>query len=39
MSLIIPMVIFMQQRLAAAGNPEDARAMQAYMKQNSHFTG
>lgn len=39
MSLIIPMVIFMQQRMAEAGNPEDARAMQAYMKTDQPFYG
>lgn len=39
MSLIIPMVILMQQRMAEAGNPEDAKAMQAYMKTEQPFYG
>lgn len=39
MSLIIPMVIFMQQRMADAGNAEDAKAMQAYMKTDQPFYG
>ncbi|MGF1732542.1 DNA alkylation repair protein [Photobacterium kasasachensis] len=39
MSLIIPMVIFMQQRMAEAGNAEDAKAMQAYMKTDQPFYG
>lgn len=39
MSLIIPMVIFMQQRMAEAGSPEDAKAMQAYMKTEQPFYG
>lgn len=39
MSLIIPMVIFMQQRLAEAGDPEEASAMQAYMKTKQPFYG
>ncbi|MGF1734919.1 DNA alkylation repair protein [Photobacterium satsumensis] len=39
MSLVIPMVIFMQQRMAEAGNAEDAKAMQAYMKTEQAFYG
>ncbi|MCW8328695.1 DNA alkylation repair protein [Photobacterium sp. SDRW27] len=39
MSLIIPMVIFMQQRMAEAGNAEDAKAMQEYMKTEQPFFG
>ncbi|MBC7004680.1 DNA alkylation repair protein [Photobacterium sp. BZF1] len=39
MSLVIPMVIFMQQRMAEAGNPDDAKAMQAYMKTEQPFYG
>ncbi|MGR5146861.1 DNA alkylation repair protein [Photobacterium alginatilyticum] len=39
MSLIIPMVIFMQQRMAEAGNAEDAKAMQSYMKTDQPFYG
>ncbi|MEJ2764790.1 DNA alkylation repair protein [Photobacterium sp. MCCC 1A19761] len=39
MSLIIPMVIFMQQRLAETGTPEEASAMQAYMKTKQPFYG
>ncbi|KLV04043.1 DNA alkylation repair protein [Photobacterium aquae] len=39
MSLVIPMVIFMQQRLADAGKAEDAKAMQAYMKTTQPFYG
>ena len=39
MSLVIPMVIFMQQRMAEAGNTDDAKAMQAYMKTEQPFYG
>jgi len=39
MSLIIPMVIFMQQRMAEAGSPEEAKVMQAYMKTEQPFFG
>lgn len=39
MSLVIPMVIFMQQRMAEAGNADDAMAMQAYMKTEQPFYG
>ncbi|WEM45312.1 DNA alkylation repair protein (plasmid) [Photobacterium sp. DA100] len=39
MSLVIPMVIFMQQRMAEAGNVNDAKAMQAYMKTDQPFYG
>ncbi|MGR5063965.1 DNA alkylation repair protein [Photobacterium sp. DNB22_13_2] len=39
MSLVIPMVIFMQQRMAEAGNADDAKAMQAYMKTEQDFYG
>ncbi|MDV5167928.1 DNA alkylation repair protein [Photobacterium rosenbergii] len=39
MSLVIPMVIFMQQRMAEAGNADDAKAMQAYMKTEQPFYG
>ncbi|PSU35735.1 DNA alkylation repair protein [Photobacterium lutimaris] len=39
MSLVIPMVIFMQQRMAEAGNTDDAKAMQAYMKTDQDFYG
>ncbi|KHT65633.1 DNA alkylation repair protein [Photobacterium gaetbulicola] len=39
MSLVIPMVIFMQQRMAEAGNAEEAKAMQAYMKTDQPFYG
>ncbi|PSW20619.1 DNA alkylation repair protein [Photobacterium sanctipauli] len=39
MSLVIPMVIFMQQRMAEAGNKVDAKAMQDYMKTEQPFYG
>ncbi|MGF1727095.1 DNA alkylation repair protein [Photobacterium nomapromontoriensis] len=39
MSLVIPMVIFMQQQMAEAGNATDAKAMQAYMKTEQPFYG
>lgn len=39
MSLVIPMVIFMQQRMAETGNIDDAKAMQAYMKTDQPFYG
>ncbi|OAN11183.1 DNA alkylation repair protein [Photobacterium jeanii] len=39
MSLMIPMVIFMQQRLAERANKSDAAAMQAYMKIAQPFYG
>ncbi|MGF1682232.1 DNA alkylation repair protein [Photobacterium minamisatsumaniensis] len=39
MSLVIPMVIFMQQRMAEAGDKDDAKAMQAYMKTEQPFYG
>ncbi|GAL02389.1 DNA alkylation repair enzyme [Photobacterium aphoticum] len=39
MSLVIPMVIFMQQRMAEAGNADTAKAMQAYMKTDQPFYG
>ncbi|WP_299012881.1 DNA alkylation repair protein [uncultured Photobacterium sp.] len=39
MSLIIPMVIFMQQRMAEVGDPEVAKEMQAYMKTDQPFYG
>ncbi|ELR64258.1 DNA alkylation repair enzyme [Photobacterium marinum] len=39
MSLIIPMVIFMQQRMAEAGDPDVAKEMQAYMKTDQPFYG
>ena len=39
MSLVIPMVIFMQQRMAEAGNADEAKAMQAYMKTDQPFYG
>ncbi|MGF1757239.1 DNA alkylation repair protein [Photobacterium sagamiensis] len=39
MSLMIPMVIFMQQRLAEAMDPDAAADMQAYMKTEQPFYG
>ncbi|MGF1691006.1 DNA alkylation repair protein [Photobacterium kagoshimensis] len=39
MSLMIPMVIFMQQRLVEVSNKDDAIAMQAYMKIQQPFYG
>ncbi|MGF1689215.1 DNA alkylation repair protein [Photobacterium japonica] len=39
MSLVIPMVIFMQQRMAEAGDADTAKAMQAYMKTDQPFYG
>ncbi|MCQ1059771.1 DNA alkylation repair protein [Photobacterium sp. DNB23_23_1] len=39
MSLVIPMVIFIQQRMAEVGNADNAKAMQAYMKTEQDFYG